>query len=237
MFPDHTGLIEEHEAFVCVSEPSATLTGAQQVLAFRSPSYFGGDLRKLKLVTVADLVLRAKSSKDPAQKMKQCIGFFNSIRCGIVLSCNGDRSEADKLSGGDYDGDKAWVSWNSQLVDVVADAEAIDTSTAEFQLRKSESAERRAEGADIIHHISYARHFKGHLGQLGLLAKSLDLVFDWFGLESKESMAVGTQAFLQVRQTVAGNRSRSNVSNSVIVCEGGSSILSLQGSQRHAGAH
>lgn len=34
----------------------------------------------------------------------------------IVFSSKGDRSLADKLSGGDYDGDKAWICWEPDIV-------------------------------------------------------------------------------------------------------------------------
>jgi len=34
----------------------------------------------------------------------------------IVFSSKGERSLADKLSGGDYDGDKAWICWEPDIV-------------------------------------------------------------------------------------------------------------------------
>lgn len=34
----------------------------------------------------------------------------------IVFSSKGERSLADKLSGGDYDGDKAWICWEPEIV-------------------------------------------------------------------------------------------------------------------------
>ena len=35
----------------------------------------------------------------------------------IIFSSKGSRSLADKLSGGDYDGDMAWICWEPSIVD------------------------------------------------------------------------------------------------------------------------
>ena len=56
MYADHTMLVEEGEAFVATSRLNKS---AKEILAMRSPSYFAGDLRRLKLVSLTELKMRA----------------------------------------------------------------------------------------------------------------------------------------------------------------------------------
>jgi phosphatidylserine/phosphatidylglycerophosphate/cardiolipin synthase-like enzyme len=105
MIPDHTGLLEEGEAYVAIRDPS--IKKATHCLAMRSPSYFLGDMRKLKLVNDKALEDRAKGLLDGQDKLK----FFGGLEIGLVLSTKGQVCEADAMSGGDHDGDKAWVCW------------------------------------------------------------------------------------------------------------------------------
>ena len=97
MLPDHTGLLESNEAFIAVGDESAQYdverTGS--IVAMRFPSYFTSDLSKLTIVSKADLI----------QRCPERGRFFAGIVAGLVLSTKGAKSEAEMMSGGDFDGD------------------------------------------------------------------------------------------------------------------------------------
>eukprot|EP00804_Cyclotella_cryptica_P011893 CCRYP_004391-RA/>CCRYP_004391-RA protein AED:0.01 eAED:0.01 QI:2070/1/1/1/1/1/5/1265/829 len=111
MLPDHTGLLESDEAYVAAGDEGAhyEIMRLGSIVAIRLPSYFASDIRKLKVVSKADLLQR-----NP-EKGK----FFCGILAGIVISTKGNRSEADMMSGGDFDGDKAWCCWNDKIVNSI----------------------------------------------------------------------------------------------------------------------
>ena len=172
-------------------ECRGSLSEASHVLAMRSPSYFAGDVRKLKLVH-----RRTLEERDNGKNLHH---FFSDLRYGLVLSTKGLKSEADKMSGGDYDGDIAWVCWNPNIVDHVKDLEAEDTTTEDFKIRQSEAEKKPSSEATVEDRLAYALHYRKHQQQLGSLSNLLDKVIDFHGLGSNEAKAVGTQAFLQVR--------------------------------------
>ena len=125
MLPDHVQFLKEGEAFVALPDDArASLLTSTEVLAFRNPSYFEGDLRKLTLVHYEDLKLRADAEDKKAgnvgqDRVVQCRRFFKNLTAAIVLSTFGSESEADRMSGGDYDGDKAWICFDRDLVEQV----------------------------------------------------------------------------------------------------------------------
>jgi RNA-dependent RNA polymerase len=98
MLPDHTGLLEKNEVYVAVGDDDAhfEITRVGQVIAARNPSYYESDIRKLKVVSKPELIQRC-------QKKGM---FFAGILTGIVLSTKGSKSEAEMMSGGDFDGDR-----------------------------------------------------------------------------------------------------------------------------------
>ena len=98
MLPDHTGLLREGEAYAALGDESAQyeIGCVESIVAMRLPSYFKSDLRKLKYVSKSDL----------NQRCPQRGRFFSGIVAAIVLSTKGVRSEAEMMSGGDFDGDK-----------------------------------------------------------------------------------------------------------------------------------
>lgn len=93
LIADPSGLLQEGEAFLQTSHEE--ITGP--ILLARNPCYHPGDVRKL---TAVDLPLEWKSV----------------LKNVIVLSTQGERSVANMMSGGDYDGDEAWVCWDPRLV-------------------------------------------------------------------------------------------------------------------------
>jgi hypothetical protein len=166
----------------------------------RSPSYFTGDLRKLKLIDLDTLEERAQQTSYNVRTLHR---FFRNLRYGLVLSTKGLKSEAQKMSGGDFDGDKAWVCWNPKLVDHVKDLEAEDTATKDFAIRKSapgENEQRLHALASQENRVKFSLHKRKHQHQLGRLSNLLDKTIDIHGLRDIHGLAkaVGTQGFLQV---------------------------------------
>lgn len=101
MVVDFTGTLEEGEVHLAfsskfqVDEESDTLLDGIEVLVARAPAHFVSDIQKVKAVFKPSL----KRLKDV-----------------IVFSSKGDSPLADMLSGGDYDGDQAWVCWDPEIV-------------------------------------------------------------------------------------------------------------------------
>ncbi|VUC25396.1 unnamed protein product [Clonostachys rosea] len=75
---------------------SDTLLEDRDILVARSPSHFPSDIQKVRVVSLPHL-----------RKLKDV----------IVFPTTGNRAMADLLSGGDYDGDRAWVCWDRDIVD------------------------------------------------------------------------------------------------------------------------
>jgi RNA dependent RNA polymerase len=195
MLPDHIQLLREGEAFVALpDELRGSLNTAKEVLAFRNPSYFDGDLRKLKLVHYDDLLLRA--NERGREWVTKCQGFFKNLTAALVLSTIGSESEAARMSGGDFDGDKAWICFDRDLVEQVAYAEAA--------VRPDVPVEHPCEAtlasdATLVERVKFARHFKKHQRQLGILANILDSAMDLDDYnQSREVDDIARQAFLQV---------------------------------------
>lgn len=96
MLPDHTGLLKSNEVFIAIGDEGAQyeVEGAGEVVAMRLPSYFESDMQKFKVVSKTALMLRCSVKG----------GFFSGIRAALVLSTKGDKSKAETMSGGDFDG-------------------------------------------------------------------------------------------------------------------------------------
>jgi hypothetical protein len=199
MYGDHTLLLEEGEAYLALEDAA----NAKEIVAMRSPSYFAGDLRKLKLVDKFTLSTRAQSFQDPEglpealrRTPEQRFKFFENVRNALILCVKG-RSEADKMSGGDYDGDKAWTCWNPHLVDHVQAFEAHDTSN--YEVKKVPSEQKVFWETTTEDRLSYFYHFRGHQAHLGHLAELLDKSIDCFGFDHEFTQDLGRASFLQVK--------------------------------------
>lgn len=102
MIVDFDGILEENEVHVGFSTAfeadetwSKTMLHGTDVLVARSPAHFISDIQKVKAVFKPELA---------------------DLTDVIVFSSKGDTPLADKLSGGDYDGDLAWVCWEPRIV-------------------------------------------------------------------------------------------------------------------------
>lgn len=110
MVIDFLGVLEENEIHVGFSskfrdesgDTSYTLLADCDVLVARSPSHFVSDVQKVRAVFKSEL---------------------HSLKDVVVFSSKGNIPLAKKLSGGDYDGDLAWVCWDAEIVESFVNAE------------------------------------------------------------------------------------------------------------------
>ncbi|KAH9209269.1 RNA dependent RNA polymerase-domain-containing protein [Leptodontidium sp. 2 PMI_412] len=128
MVPDFWGVLEPDEVYIDFSSFTDGINGlsnvaldGSEVLVARSPAHYPSDIQSVKAVTKVEL-----------------IGLKNVIVFSTKGSTDGGRSLASKLSGGDYDGDQAWVCWEPSIVSnfITADMpEPIDLVTEGFMKR------------------------------------------------------------------------------------------------------
>ncbi|KAL7960432.1 RNA dependent RNA polymerase domain-containing protein [Trichoderma compactum] len=101
MVADFSSTLEEGEVHLSFSTKfqaegfSDTLLENMDILVARAPAHLPSDIQRVRVVSRPEL-----------RKLKDVIIF--STRGSIPL--------ADKLSGGDYDGDMAWVCWDQNIV-------------------------------------------------------------------------------------------------------------------------
>ncbi|KAL1843523.1 hypothetical protein VTJ49DRAFT_1116 [Mycothermus thermophilus] len=110
MVVDFWGVLEEGEVHLGFSSKfrdeldgaSFTILAGMDVLVARSPAHFPSDIQKVRAVFKPEL---------------------HALKDVIVFSAKGNVPLADKLSGGDYDGDMAWVCWDEDIVENFVNAE------------------------------------------------------------------------------------------------------------------
>lgn len=168
MLPDHTGLLESDEVLVALGDESAQyeVNAVNSIVAMRLPSYFLGDLRKLKTVSKAKLNERCRLKGLCSSKSD----FFSGITAALVLSTKGKKSQADMMSGGDFDGDKAWCCWNEKILGYVKESPGQNTEL--YKQPKDPFKEQPMNWSDpdwsnlIINYTMQHRHDKRQLGAL-----------------------------------------------------------------------
>lgn len=99
MLPDFWGVLAPDEVYLAFSsefgqEAERDLDGVE-VLVARAPAHLPSDVQKVRAVFKAEL---------------------RHLRDVIVFSAKGEEPLAGLLSGGDYDGDIAWVCWDEAIV-------------------------------------------------------------------------------------------------------------------------
>ncbi|TGJ84959.1 hypothetical protein E0Z10_g3795 [Xylaria hypoxylon] len=100
---DFCGILEEDEVHLGFSSKfideqsgfSETFLHGMDVLVARTPAHYPSDIQRVKAVFRPEL---------------------GSLKDVIIFSSKGNIPLADKLSGGDYDGDIAWVCWEPGIV-------------------------------------------------------------------------------------------------------------------------
>ncbi|KAI0964914.1 hypothetical protein F4678DRAFT_364158 [Xylaria arbuscula] len=103
MVIDFLGILEEDEVHLGFSSKftdeqsgfSETFLHGMDLLVARTPAHYPSDIQRVKAV------------------FKPELGILKDV---IIFSSKGNIPLADKLSGGDYDGDIAWVCWEPSIV-------------------------------------------------------------------------------------------------------------------------
>ncbi|KAG9233732.1 RNA dependent RNA polymerase-domain-containing protein [Amylocarpus encephaloides] len=146
MVPDFAGVLEPNEIYMDFSSfidnasgLSGVLLHGQDILVARSPAHFVSDIQKVKAVAKVELI---------------------GLKDVIVFPTKGNPSLAAKLSGGDYDGDLAWVCWEPSIVDnfVTADVPEMPDLVAEGFIRK-DSTKYESLTADLVAPSERVSHF------------------------------------------------------------------------------
>ncbi|KAF5877600.1 putative rna-dependent rna polymerase protein [Botrytis fragariae] len=109
MVPDFWGVLEPNEVHLDFSSFVDNETGLSDtqlenmdVLVARNPAHYPSDIQRVTAVNKHEL---------------------RHLKDVIVFSTKGYPALADKLSGGDYDGDIAWVCWDRAIVESFANAD------------------------------------------------------------------------------------------------------------------
>lgn len=124
MVVDFWGYLEEDEVHVCFSSKfqtesfSDSMLHGCDVLVARSPAHFVSDVQRVKAVFKPEL---------------------HALKDVVVFSSKGRVPLADKLSGGDYDGDKAWVCWEPSIVSNFVNAEVPPSPDLSDYLKKEKT--------------------------------------------------------------------------------------------------
>ncbi|GAW23000.1 hypothetical protein ANO14919_125470 [Xylariales sp. No.14919] len=113
MTVDFCGILEEDEVHMGFSSRfvdeqsgfSETFLHGMDVLVARTPAHYPSDIQRVKAVFRPEL---------------------GSLKDVIIFPRKGDIPLADKLSGGDYDGDIAWVCWEPSIVNNFTNARLPD---------------------------------------------------------------------------------------------------------------
>ncbi|KAJ9136867.1 RNA-dependent RNA polymerase [Pleurostoma richardsiae] len=157
MVVDFLGILEPNEVHLGFSTKfqtedfSGMLLHDTDVLVSRSPAHYPSDIQKVKAVFKPEL---------------------HMLRDVIVFPSTGDSALADKLSGGDYDGDLAWVCWDPNIVDNFVNA---DMPTKPKLIE-----------------MGYMRKIKTHFGDLavgdGMTARVSEMIQKSFAFNLQQSL-------------------------------------------------
>ncbi|PPQ99097.1 hypothetical protein CVT24_009364 [Panaeolus cyanescens] len=135
--PDPCGVLEENQIYVRSSRPIFTLADGTKsdilscpVLVTRNPCKVPSDVRKMQAVD---------------HPLLHCLTDV------IIFSIKGDRRPIDYLGGGDYDGDKAIVFWDKEMVDAFKNAD--EKYSREPAIVESCFMRDSESGMDFLHRL------------------------------------------------------------------------------------
>ena len=112
-------------------------------------------------------------------------------------------SPAQKMSGGDYDGDNAWVCWDQRLVGAVKDPDLPARDLEELPAHEKSDMRKLAGRAPaeidgmLIQHLHHESDTQACLGHLATSYKGWS---ELFGANSEEARQLGALCFYQVGQ-------------------------------------
>jgi RNA dependent RNA polymerase len=159
-------------------------------------------MRKLTLVSKQTLFDRARAKHKLAQSASEAVSFFDKTRHALITSIRGV-AEASRMSGGDYDGDRAWISWNTNLIDCLPDfTQFVAENTLSLTTRASFLENKLWSDCCEDDIFNYMNHFRHHHRELGRLSEVMDVYIDKFGFDDDRTREISRAAFLQVRYHV-----------------------------------
>ncbi len=158
MIADPLAILEEDEVHIAFSSAFRDhKTGVDQtmlhdidVLVARSPAHLPSDIQKVRAVFKPELRL---------------------YRDVIVFPSKGSVSLASKLSGGDYDGDKAWICWDPDIVEPFRNAQVPDPPKIEFYGIEKDNT----KVSDLLPYPDYMNRFLRHAFNFNLQTNMLGI--------------------------------------------------------------
>ena len=192
---DPLAVLEEDEVHLCFStsfnDPKSgfdkTMVHNRDILVARLPAYLPSDIQKVRAVFKTEL---------------------SDYRDVIVFSSKGSTSLASKLSGGDYDGDRAWVCWDSKLVDPFRNTDVpVAPSLENFSIHKDTT-----RASDFITNqkvtaafISHGFEFNMRLSMLGTCSTYYEaLCYSGYRIDDPKAIEVGCLLGLLVDSAKGG---------------------------------
>ena len=195
MIPDHYGILEGNEVYVPLSDDIKAIERIGEVIAIRYPAFVPSDLLKFKVLSRKELRLRCGLIP-----MRDVYGdFYENLQNCILMSTQLYKGYcvAEIMSGGDYDGDQAWISWEPELVGQVnGNCENILAGLAEEpddQLFASKD-----DCGNLMDIVSYAYACREHRSRLGTICNRLDCAIDIYGFDHLISRTLASKGFVQV---------------------------------------
>lgn len=158
MIADPLAILEENEIHLGFSsvfhDPKSgfdqSMLHNMDVLVARSPAHLPSDVQKVRAVFKPELMM---------------------YRDVIVFPSKGSVSLASMLSGGDYDGDQAWVCWDPDIVQPFRNADVPPFPELEsYGIEKDNSTV-----ADILSHPNYTNMFLRHAFNFNLQPNMLGI--------------------------------------------------------------
>ena len=181
MIADPLAILEEDEVHIAFSSAFRDhKTGVDQtmlhdidILVARSPAHLPSDIQKVRAVFKPELRL---------------------YRDVIVFPSKGSVSLASKLSGGDYDGDKAWVCWNPDIVGPFRNAQVPNLPKVEFYGIEKDNT----KVSDLLPHHDYMNKFLGHGFDFNLRTNMLGICALYFEKLCYHNNAIDSEPAKQI---------------------------------------
>jgi hypothetical protein len=207
IIPDKFGLLEEDEILLKV--PRMERFSDVAILA-RNPGYLPEELLKVRGVDPFTLSNRASTP----EIRDQALTWYCALQCVCVLSVKGqnDKGVADKMQGGDYDGDKVIVIWDKRVTDGFQDMQAYHYSDGcadpmlHGKLEDFESDELDDRLWAAMEHLVELQGGEPKIALLSRLHESWAdrAADDWSGLAGENARTCGDLAHKAVDMSTSG---------------------------------
>ncbi|KAL9598675.1 MAG: hypothetical protein Q9219_004344 [cf. Caloplaca sp. 3 TL-2023] len=158
MVADPLAVLEEGEVHVAFSAPfdQEMMLHDIDLLVARLPASLPSDIQKVRAVFKLEL---------------------RGFRDVIVFPSKGDRSLAEKLSGGDYDGDRAWICWEPLIVSPFQNATFVSNAAP---LSEYGIVTDPTQVSDFIRSEDYTTRFLRHAFDFTLQPNLLGICTSYF---------------------------------------------------------